>query len=63
MDMCKIFVWVGIIVVFIMIVGIYGMNFYFMFELDFRWGYLIVIGGMVFICLFFYYVFCNRNWF
>lgn len=62
MDMRKISAWAGIIAVPTMIAGIYGMNFHFMPELDSRWGYPTVIGGMVLICLFLYHVFRNRNW-
>ena len=45
-DMRKISAWVAIAAVPTMIAGIYGMNFDFMPELHWRFGYLLVIGGM-----------------
>lgn len=44
------------------IVGIYGMNFDFMPELDQRWGYPAVIGVMAFISLGIWYWFRKRGW-
>ncbi|MCV6986803.1 magnesium/cobalt transporter CorA [Mycobacterium shinjukuense] len=62
MDMRKISAWAAIVAVPTLIAGIYGMNFHFMPELDSRWGYPTVIGGMAIICLFLYRSFRNRNW-
>ena len=45
------------------IAGIYGMNFKFMPELDFRFGYPIVLGGMGFIALIMILIFKIRRWF
>jgi magnesium transporter len=62
MDMRKISAWAGIIAVPTMIAGIYGMNFRFMPELDEKWGYPAVVGGMVVVCLVLYRSFRRRNW-
>ncbi len=45
------------------IAGIYGMNFKFMPELHWRYGYFIVIGSMVGICAYLYYRFKKAGWF
>lgn len=62
MDMRKISAWAGIIAVPTMVAGIYGMNFHFMPELDEKWGYPTVVGGMVLICIFLYFAFRRRDW-
>ncbi|QBN17731.1 magnesium/cobalt transporter CorA [Flavobacterium nackdongense] len=45
------------------IVGVYGMNFEFMPELKYEYGYYTVIGGMALIVLGMLYYFKKRNWF
>jgi magnesium transporter len=54
--------WAAIIAVPTMIAGIYGMNFRFMPELDWRWGYPIVMTGMVGACLLLYARFKRAGW-
>jgi len=45
------------------IVGVYGMNFQFMPELTWRWGYLVVLGIMLLIALVMIYYFKRKKWF
>jgi magnesium transporter len=45
------------------IVGVYGMNFKYMPELEYKHGYYTVVGGMVFIGLLMMYYFKRRRWF
>jgi magnesium transporter len=45
------------------IVGVYGMNFKFMPELEYKHGYYTVVGGMVLIVLGMIYYFRRRRWF
>jgi magnesium transporter len=54
--------WAAIIAVPTMIAGIYGMNFHFMPELQWRWGYPGTMAGMVAACLFLYYRFKRSGW-
>jgi magnesium transporter len=61
-DMRKISAWAGIIAVPTMIAGIYGMNFEFMPELKWHWGYPVVVGIMVVAVLSLYRGFRIRNW-
>ncbi len=61
-DMRKISAWAGIVAVPTMIAGVYGMNFHFMPELNWAWGYPVVLALMVAICLLLYWQFRNRNW-
>jgi magnesium transporter len=43
--------WAAILAVPTAIAGIYGMNFRFMPELDWQYGYFIVLGGIATICV------------
>ncbi len=61
-DMRKISAWAGIIAVPTMFAGIYGMNFEFMPELKWHWGYPVVVGIMVTACLTLYFSFRRLNW-
>jgi len=61
-DMRKISAWAGIVAVPTLVAGIYGMNFKFMPELDEHWGYPVVIGGMVTVCLLLYLSFRKQGW-
>jgi magnesium transporter len=54
--------WAAIIGVATMIAGIYGMNFRFMPELEWRYGYFVVLGGTAGLCLFMYYKFKKAGW-
>ena len=45
------------------IVGVYGMNFKYMPELEYKHGYYTIVGIMVFIVLLMMYYFKRRRWF
>ena len=55
--------WGTIFVVITAIAGIYGMNFKFMPELEWRYGYFAVISGMALISLALYFYFKKRGYF
>lgn len=61
-DMRKISSWVAIISVPTMIAGIYGMNFEHMPELDFVFGYPLVIGIMILTCTLLHRAFRRNGW-
>ena len=61
-DMRKISAWVAIAAVPTMIAGIYGMNFQNLPELDYEYGYFVVIGFMVAVCAFMYRRFRKAGW-
>lgn len=61
-DMRKISAWVAIAAVPTMIAGIYGMNFDFMPELHWRFGYLLVIGGMATVAFLMFRAFKRSGW-
>jgi magnesium transporter len=61
-DMRKMAAWAGILAVPTMVAAIYGMNFRFMPELTWTWGYPGVMAVMVVVCLVLYFQFRNRNW-
>jgi magnesium transporter len=61
-DMRKISAWAAIALVPTAIAGIYGMNFDFMPELRWRFGYFIVLGGILTICLVLYRLFRRNGW-
>jgi magnesium transporter len=54
--------WAAILAVPTAIAGIYGMNFEFMPELHWRYGYYSVVGLIVAICVFLYSRFKYSNW-
>ena len=54
--------WAAIIAVPTMVAGIYGMNFKFMPELDWRFGYPLVVGVMLGACAYLYYRFKRSGW-
>jgi magnesium transporter len=58
----RISAWAGIIAVPTVIASIYGMNFRYMPELGFRYGYPIVLLAMVAICVVLYVVFKRIGW-
>jgi magnesium transporter len=45
-----------------MIAGFYGMNFSYMPELAWQWGYPVVIIGTIAICLILYFRFKQSGW-
>jgi magnesium transporter len=54
--------WAAIIGVPTMVAGIYGMNFKFMPELEWRYSYPAVMAGMAAVCGFLYYRFKRSGW-
>jgi magnesium transporter len=54
--------WAAIIAVPTMIAGVYGMNFKFMPELDWLWGYPVTMTVMGSLCGFLYYRFKRAGW-
>jgi magnesium transporter len=54
--------WAAIIAVPTMIAGVYGMNFRFMPELEWSWGYPLVMLGMLGACGFLYMKFKRAGW-
>jgi magnesium transporter len=61
-DMRKISAWAGIIAVPTAIAGIYGMNFEYMPELDWRWGYPFVLLVILTACVLLYRGFKRNGW-
>ncbi|HMI81017.1 MAG TPA: magnesium/cobalt transporter CorA [Solirubrobacterales bacterium] len=61
-DMRKISAWVAIAVVPTMVGGIYGMNFEHMPELEWTFGYPMVLAITLAICLFLYWRFKRAGW-
>ncbi|ATY09702.1 magnesium and cobalt transport protein CorA [Amycolatopsis sp. AA4] len=61
-DMRKITAWAAIITVPTMIAGIYGMNFDYMPELHWQFGYPIVVTVILAICLLLYRIFRKNGW-
>jgi magnesium transporter len=54
--------WAAILAVPTAIAGIYGMNFKFMPELEWKYGYLIIVGGMASLCIGLYIRFRRVGW-
>jgi magnesium transporter len=54
--------WVAILAVPTAIAGIYGMNFKHMPELEWRYGYGIIVGGMAVICIGLFIRFKRLGW-
>jgi magnesium transporter len=61
-DMRKITSWAAIIAVPTMVVGVYGMNFDFMPELHWKYGYPIVITVTLAICVILHRIFTRNRW-
>jgi magnesium transporter len=61
-DMRRISAWVAIAAVPTMVAGIYGMNFDYMPELTFKWGYFIVLGVLAVVSLGLYRAFRRSGW-
>jgi magnesium transporter len=60
--MRKITAWAAIIAIPTMVVGVYGMNFDYMPELHWKFGYPMVILLVLLVCLFLYRVFRRNRW-
>ncbi len=58
----KLAAWAAILAVPTMIAGVYGMNFQFMPELGWRYGYAMAMGLMLGVCSFLYWRFKRTNW-
>jgi len=54
--------WAAMLAVPTAIAGIYGMNFNNMPELTWRYGYFIVLGAIIVICLALYWRFKKAGW-
>jgi magnesium transporter len=54
--------WAAIIGVPTMVAGVYGMNFKFMPELEWRYGYPAVVAGLAVVCVYLYYRFKRSGW-
>jgi len=61
-DMRRISAWVAMAAVPTMVAGIYGMNFDYMPELRYRWGYFIVLGALTVVVLGLYRAFRKSGW-
>ncbi len=61
-DMRKIAAWAGIAAVWTAIAGIYGMNFQFMPELNWKYGYPVVVSVMLTISVLLYRAFRRNGW-
>ena len=61
-DMRKMAAWAGILAVPTMIAAIYGMNFHFMPELNWTWGYPGIMALTTLSCLILYFQFRRNNW-
>ena len=61
-QMKKISAWAAVVVVPTLIAGIYGMNFDYMPELHWRYGYLFALSLMALIALGLYVMFRRRHW-
>lgn len=61
-DMRRISAWVAIVAAPTAIASIYGMNFRFMPELGWRFGYPIVLGAMLVVCAGLYRLFRRSGW-
>jgi magnesium transporter len=61
-QMKKVSAWAAIVVVPTLIAGIYGMNFDYMPELHWRYGYLFALSLMALIALGLYAMFRRRHW-
>ncbi len=61
-DMRRISAWVAIAAVPTMIAGVYGMNFENMPELDFEFGYFVVLALMLVVCVGLFLLFRKNRW-
>jgi magnesium transporter len=61
-DMRKITAWAAIISIPTMVAGIYGMNFEYMPELHWKWGYPLVIAVILVACVALHRIFRRNSW-
>jgi magnesium transporter len=61
-DMRKMAAWAGILAFPTMVAAVYGMNFHFMPELNWTWGYPGIMALMTVACLILYFQFRKNKW-
>jgi magnesium transporter len=61
-DTKRLAAWAAILAVPTMIAGLYGMNFKYMPELEWVYGYPVALVGMVSLCVFLYFWFRKVGW-
>lgn len=61
-DVRRISAWVALAAFPTMVAGIYGMNFQFMPELQWRFGYPLILGCTLSVCAFLFYRFKRSKW-
>ncbi len=61
-DVKRLAAWAAILAVPTMVAGVYGMNFRFMPELQWSWGYPVILGGMATACLSLWIGFRRSGW-
>ena len=61
-EMRKLAAWAAILAVPTMLAGIYGMNFEFMPELHWRFGYAMTVALMFGVCTWLYWRFKRAHW-
>lgn len=54
--------WAGILAVPTLVASIYGMNFAYMPELQWHYGYFLVLGFMLMLCVYLYFRFKKASW-
>ena len=54
--------WAAIFAVFTAFAGVWGMNFEFMPELKWRYGYFVALGVIVCVCGYLYFRFKKARW-
>lgn len=54
--------WAGILAVPTLVASIYGMNFSYMPELQWHYGYFLVLGFMLMLCVYLYFRFKKASW-
>jgi magnesium transporter len=58
----KLAAWAAILAVPTAVAGIYGMNFQYMPELEWRYGYFLIVGAIIAACIFLYLRFRKNGW-
>jgi magnesium transporter len=54
--------WAAIFAVFTAFAGVWGMNFKYMPELEWKWGYPMALAAMVAVCIYLYRRFRKAGW-
>ncbi|WP_293899876.1 magnesium and cobalt transport protein CorA [Phenylobacterium sp.] len=58
----KLAAWAGILAVPTFVAGLYGMNFDFMPELHWKYGYFVVLGAILAVCVTLFFAFRRSRW-